>query len=593
MADFIFTDTVFYKRKNVETLIAWLINQGKLAPGSTVNDVIADFSKSNEIGTYTWKDLYKFVQGFYTTVVHEPTEDEVIESYEALDVNPAEDVNDGLKEVSQTIWSGFTEKVQEVADNIEIKLQKKLGIFENEYFYNLLDKLIELKVIDEETKKGIGSLISVFGQRAFFIAGLLILGLIKTFIAIFISATSGTLTKKLNSEHTPNTPNPESVLRAAFLDPKMQGEVRRVMAENGLSKDDQDLMFVANYAVFDIGTVKDLFLRGFITDSEVKKYLDDLGFTPERQKLIGNLFEMLIPIQDVATWMSKEAFEEDQISIMGLDRELPQLFIDYAAKHGISSEDARRYWIAHWNQPGLDLMYRALHRRLISPEQLQTHMRTLEIPPYLRQVMTDIAYTPLTRVDIRRMYEDGVLNLEEVYNAYLDHGYNETNAALMTTWTQRYAEPNEKELTRSQIINLYIDGQLSRADTVSMLSRIGYPEHRAELIVVYAEYQEIKDLQNEQLANVELLYKENWIDKTAARQEMGRLELSPERISILIQKKTVATKMPSKTDFDKFLRNEIINETTYFKEMQKLGYSQRYIDMYFKLVKKGIEESAE
>lgn len=593
MEGYTFKDTATRNLKGVENLLGEKIYQGKLEPGTTVEKVIQFFSLYNPPGIYSWNDLYKFIRDTYRKRIYEPTDEELLDSYDVLNVQAIGDPVAQLKEVSQGIWTGFVDKLKTVIHEGVTWIQDEVLEFDPERFGKVYDKLIEMGMMDQESKRGILSLLGTFKTGARFLGAFVVLGLIKTFIGTFIAATGGTLVKKLNAEHTPNSPAPEAVLRAAFLHPELQGQVRRVMAENGLDKRDQDLMFAANYAILDLQTVKELRLRGMITDADVKKYLDDMGFTPERQKLIVQLFEMLIPIQDVATWMSKEAFEEGQIAIMGLDKELPQLFIDYAAKHGINKEDARRYWVAHWMQPGLDLMYRALHRRLITPEQLQTHMRTLEIPPYLRQVMTDIAYTPLTRVDIRRMYEDGVISLDETYDAYRDHGYNHENAMLMTEWTQRYAEPNEKELTKVQIVNLYIDGQITRPDTILMLQKIGYPEHRAELVVVYAEFEETKDLQNAQLENIELLYKDNWIDAAAARSQMGLIDLSPERISLLIQKwdivKSVPTKKPSKTDFDKFLRNKIIDENRYNSEMKKLGYNDTYIRWYRELITAGGE----
>ncbi|GAH80856.1 unnamed protein product, partial [marine sediment metagenome] len=107
-------------------------------------------------------------------------------------------------------------------------------------------------------------------------------------------------------------------------------------------------------------------------------------------------------------------------------------------------------------------MFQAYQRRFITEGDLKVFMKTIEIPPYLRDVMLNVAYRPLTRVDVRRMYDDGILDINQVYAAYLDHGYSPDNATLMTQWTIRYAEPNEKELSRAQITDLMIDGHLSR-----------------------------------------------------------------------------------------------------------------------------------
>jgi hypothetical protein len=59
-----------------------------------------------------------------------------------------------------------------------------------------------------------------------------------------------------------------------------------------------------------------------------------------------------------------------------------------------------------------------------------------------------MAYVPLTRVDIRRMYALGIINEKEVNKAYQDIGYNTENAARLTAFTVKITEQAK---TRAEI----------------------------------------------------------------------------------------------------------------------------------------------
>lgn len=573
-----------FSRTNVDTLIKLLKSQGKIPTTVSDDQVIQTAIDTLDADPVSWGMVYTQIQDTYIKFEDVGLPEPTLGDYGTDPTQIAANLDNVIKGVLPNMWEGFTGAFKKIGADLENRLQEAIIGKDANIFDVFLDKLIGLELIDAESKKAIQNLLNTFPKQQFLIGIVTIFALVKTFMAVHISATGGTLMKKLNSQHTPNSPDPGSVLRAAFLDESLSPEVRRVMAENGLDKKDQDLMFIAQYAGIDPDTVRQLYLRGMISEDQMIHRLKELAYTPERISEITQLFDVLPPIQDIATMMAKEAFEPQQVAIMGLDKELPGEFVKFAGQHGYTKEWATKYWIMHWQQPGLDLMFRAFHRRFIDEDTLKTFMKTIEIPPYLRDIMVGIAYTPLTRVDIRRMYEDGVLDIDHVYSAYLDHGYSPENATLMTQWTIRYAEPNEKELSRVQITNLYIDGHLSRADTLSMLIKLGYPEHRADLLVTYAEYKEIKDEIDEAVDNIKIYFQNNLISKEEARTRLNQLNVPSNRITILIERWNIKnisdTKLPSKTDLDKFYRKGIIDDTNYMTEMSRLGYSPKYISWY-------------
>ena len=76
-----------------------------------------------------------------------------------------------------------------------------------------------------------------------------------------------------------------------------------------------------------------------------------------------------------------------------------------------------------------------LHRRIIDPDELKLLLRVRDIPSFWRERLVQLSYDPYTRVDVRRMYTAGVLSENEVFDTYLDLGYDEEHANNLTLWT--------------------------------------------------------------------------------------------------------------------------------------------------------------
>ncbi|GAI69295.1 unnamed protein product, partial [marine sediment metagenome] len=80
--------------------------------------------------------------------------------------------------------------------------------------------------------------------------------------------------------------------------------------------------------------------------------------------------------------------------------------------------------------------FEMLHRDVITPEQLNSLFMATDIMPWWREKLQAISYSPLTRVDVRRVFKMGIIDREQVYRTYLDLGYNEEKAEWLTSFTE-------------------------------------------------------------------------------------------------------------------------------------------------------------
>ena len=178
--------------------------------------------------------------------------------------------------------------------------------------------------------------------------------------------------------------------------------------------------------------------RGEISEDEYYKRMEALGFSEEEADMFERASLYFPPPGDLVRFAVREVYTPEIVEKYGQLEDLPQKFLEEARKAGMTEEQAKNYWAAHWVLPSVEMGYRMLHRRIIDEDELKTLMKVQDIMPYWRDKLIALSYEPYTRVDARRMYELGVLSEEELYNTYRDLGYDDEHAKKLVLWTKLY-----------------------------------------------------------------------------------------------------------------------------------------------------------
>lgn len=413
----------------------------------------------------------------------------------------------------------------------------------------------------------------------------------KTWLTANMDSIGGDYAKKIRAQWSPASPANAEVLRAAFVDPDHTTAVRKVMRENGLSEEDIDLIFLANYALYDPATVRSLFFRGELSERQVYMRLNEMGYTNTRVQEMIKTWDIIPPIADIITMYAKEAFEPEIIQKIGLGDEFPREGVEWAQKHGLSEDWLKKYWYAHWDQPSIQMGFQMLHRGVIDWETLDMLFRIVEIPPFWRDKLNQIAYTPYTRVDVRRMHLLGVISDEELKQAYQDLGYDDTKSDKMVDWTILYNRGSEKDLTRSQIEAAYRKRAIIEVDARMMLVDLGYSRDEAAFMTDLIDFDEDQKHEDALIENIKTAYLLRIVNRVDTVNNLNGLALPAKRIDFLMETWDLhmveTKKLPSKTDLDKFYRKDLITQDEYKEDMRNLGYSERHIDLYAALIELG------
>lgn len=390
--------------------------------------------------------------------------------------------------------------------------------------------------------------------------------------------------RKLNEEMRPDLPQYQELMAIWYKDPERGKEIDKLLAQFGIPDQYIGLLKQSIRALYDFDTIRTLYLRGEMPESKAIEELQRHGYVKSEAQNILKTWWIIPSPDDIMRIAVREGFREDVVREFGLDEDYPPELNEYAPKVGLSKEWAKYLWRAHWILPSPTMAFEMLHRTEFDEDNLDMILRAADYPPIVRKYMKQIAYVPLTRVDVRRMFRVGVLDAQGVYQAYRELGYNHKNAGLMTSFTVRFESGTEKDLTQGKILEAYKAMIFSKRDTLRALQELGYDKDEAETLIDLEDFDRQKKFKEKQIKAAERRYKLGLLNEDKARAYLMGIEVDGDRISELLEDwkldKIEDMKEPTTTQLNKWYMTGIITEELYRVEMKNIGWDDRYINYH-------------
>ena len=334
----------------------------------------------------------------------------------------------------------------------------------------------------------------VIGAIAGIVGTLMMTMIISPALSVAIRPALQNLTHLVAEEFRPSLLDPATLVSASFRGIIDDGFFRTELAKQGYSDARMGILRDASRPLPSPGNAQIAYLRGVIDESTHDDILRKHGYTDSDIALFKALYRIIPGVPDLIRMAVREAFSPEVAQAFGQYEDFPEVFAEFAEKQGLSREWAERYWASHWDLPSATMGFEMLHRRIIDEDELKLLLRALDVMPFWREKMIQLSYRPYTRVDIRRMYNMGILSEDDVFNAYLDIGYDAEHARNLTEFTIRYYSADEeteldeyRKLSRTLIIKAYERGLSTRDEALNQLNEIGYSPEDAEFLIQLAE----------------------------------------------------------------------------------------------------------
>jgi hypothetical protein len=336
-----------------------------------------------------------------------------------------------------------------------------------------------------------------------------------------------------------------------------------------------------------------LWRRGVISESECDNQLHKMRLDSEQIERAKTVTLFFPTAPDLIRFAVREVYTPSIVEKFGALQDLPEQYLQEASRAGLTQEHAKQYWAAHWELPSAQMGFQMLHRRIIDEDSLKLLLRALDVMPFWRDALVKLSYNPLTRVDVRRMYRLGVLNEEQVNDAYLDRGYSPKNAELMTEFTVAYEADELTGITRASVMSSYKKGIITLEALKKYLEGFGYAPGVIEFWLSVARHDKEMEVIDAIADEVRQKYLMGLISLAEARSELMKYDLPASFISELLGslevKQSQRIKLPSRTDLENWLKSNFINEVEYSLRMERLGYTRADIEMYLTEIAKEVE----
>lgn len=278
----------------------------------------------------------------------------------------------------------------------------------------------------------------------------------------------------------------------------------------------------------DISEAQSMLWRGKISVDQFKDICAMSGYSDEYVGAFEELTHMIPSSGDLIRFVVREVIP-------------PTRFYEDMKKQGFSEEYAHMYWDAHWVLPAFEQLVDAMHRGIISAEELNKFIVWHDYAPDARPgisvsdltIMRGLLKTLIPRVDLRRAWEYGVISDEELEKRYRWLGFEE-DAPIMADMAKRVALESEITALRTEALSDYREGLLDKETLRTYLEDIGTPASTLDYYLSKADFRMSRDRTLEQVKLLRTRAIKGAMTTSDLRRELGALGIKAWRINQIV-----------------------------------------------------------
>jgi hypothetical protein len=390
-------------------------------------------------------------------------------------------------------------------------------------------------------------------------------------------------------------------------------DVGRQFEQGGMPDSAVDPLQKAMAPLLTEDQIRQTFLRGIIDRPAHDALMRQHGYTQERIDKLVNLYYIIPGPADLIHMGIRNVFDPEIVERFDLAKDAPTEFFKAAAMQGISNDWALKFWEAHWIVPGIEEAFRMFQRtvdvsedpdadtltlldgtkvkNIIGTKTLNLFLKDKDVPPYYRKKMTQIAYHPLNRIDIRRMYSVGSLDKAGVQRAYLNLGYSLPNATLLADFVERLYTVAKKDKAqplidglRRRVLQLFVEDKLDLSDASFALTDLNFTAAEADYYLREARMVQHAEDAKEIEAGIGKLYQKRYITEVDARTRLQKGGVPAAAIERLMRKWNLQieyaqdtehfhkTRELSKSEVTTAYKDGLMTNTDALALFEKLGY---------------------
>lgn len=260
---------------------------------------------------------------------------------------------------------------------------------------------------------------------------------------------------------------------------------------------------------------------------------------------------------------------------------------DVAKANGLLPTDFETLIQTAGAPPGIDFITEALNRRLIDTETFNAAFFESRIKNKYVHLFEAMRYRLIPQETVRLLYRNGVYSREATLDTLLMHGFKQEDAEALLALEETRQDEGTRELTRSQIVQLYTVRAIDLATTLEFLLSLGYSDNNARAMIELADLQRLRTFVNSAVTRIKSAYLAGRMDAADASASLDSLGLSPDERDDLfliwdIDKTTISKTLTAAQIRQAFKKN-LISEGDAMTRLTSQGYDATDAGLYLQL----------
>lgn len=263
---------------------------------------------------------------------------------------------------------------------------------------------------------------------------------------------------------------------------------------NGFITENMDLVVEGQRTRPGVNDVNILRRRGILNVNQWIAAIRGLGVTDQAEAdQLFELTEQRPGLQDIIRFMVRDAADEDVVRDFqydkGFDKKYVGILREWGQDQGIPEQVAKFAWRSHWQIPPPTTLYTILNRlgrdsdgdyKLNSLVRIIEALEVQDIAPGWIDDLIKISTRLPTRVDVRRVYRTGIFSEQDVFDNYVQLGYETKAARALTDFTVTEAN---RLWTNNLQTKRFGRGEITEQELRDVLKELGAVDAAQDLAV--------------------------------------------------------------------------------------------------------------
>lgn len=258
-----------------------------------------------------------------------------------------------------------------------------------------------------------------------------------------------------------------------------------------------------------------------------------------------------------------------------------------AHENGLEPDDFAVLIESAGQPPGIEFASEAYNRGFISDAQFKSMFLESRIKNRYLPLLEQMRIRLIPQETARLLYRQGVYTEQQALATLLAHGFSDADATALLALEQTRADDTTRELTRSQIVDMYEERMFTADEANSMLSGMGYSPDDAQSMLELAELQRLRKFINSATSKIKAAYTSGKIDEIEASSALDLLgipnETRDDYMALWDIERTTISKTLTAAQIRQALKKDLIGQENALSRLIAQGYDETDASLYLQL----------